>query len=377
MVINFSKAAIGAFFRVTHKETGKMYVGQLKPLNHELSNYISINNVIDGPNLIHLHEAIADKGLVVLIVEADRSLFDSPMTEQSRDNDRIQDAENEAKVFAKQLLTALQYMHHRNIAHLDLRPEAVLLQDDHLRLADFGQSRHLIRGKVTGNIKATPEFVSPEIAQGQTVTLAADMWSAGSLIYVLLTGVSPFLGNDDRETLTNIVNGNYSLDSKNISNPAKDFIRRLLLVDPGKRMSVDQALSHEWLSGPALADAELRIGSFQELKYRHKWLERRVFVQQSPSDKLSKLLESPRRALQRLKKVNAADNSRRQMRPPLYDVRKMPPSGQVPRQFLQSRPGIKPKLPPPEILAKLGIDPRKQGQFQVIPLPKTSRKPKL
>lgn len=49
--------------------------------------------------------------------------------------------EEQVRIFVKQLLTALQYMHERNIVHLDLRPEVILLQDDHLRLADFGQSR--------------------------------------------------------------------------------------------------------------------------------------------------------------------------------------------------------------------------------------------
>lgn len=93
--------------------------------------------------------------------------------------------EKQVQVFVKQLLTALQYMHHRNIVHLDLRPEAILLQDDHLILADFGQSRHLLCGKASGNIKSTPEFVSPEVVSGTMVTLASDMWSSGVLTYVL------------------------------------------------------------------------------------------------------------------------------------------------------------------------------------------------
>lgn len=93
--------------------------------------------------------------------------------------------EKQVKVFVKQLLTAIQYLHHRNIVHLDLRPEAILLQDDHLILADFGQSRHLLCGKVNGNIKSTPEFVSPEIISGLAITLSSDMWSLGVLTYIL------------------------------------------------------------------------------------------------------------------------------------------------------------------------------------------------
>uniref|UniRef100_A0A1I7S951 Protein kinase domain-containing protein n=1 Tax=Bursaphelenchus xylophilus TaxID=6326 RepID=A0A1I7S951_BURXY len=359
---------------------------------------------------------------------ADRSLLDSLVAHRSGDHVEVFGAEREAQVriFAKQLLTALQYMHHRNIAHLDLRPEAVLLQDDHLRLADFGQSRHLIRGKVTGNIKATPEFVSPEIAQGQTVTLAADMWSAGSLIYVLLTGVSPFLGDNDRETLANINNGNYLLDSEpfnEISNEAKDFLQKLLLLDPSKRMTVDQALSHDWLADPSLRDAKLRTDCLREFKYHYKWLERRVFVQQTPSDQLTQMLESPRRALAQIEKVNAAgslpqraepyviydynaikerddgipefvpgtnpqprsipkhiqEQIRQQIQrppPPFYDPQSMPQPGQDPRQPPPPGSGIPPNLRPEEILAQLGIDPRKLQGFQgALPPPESPRSP--
>lgn len=84
---------------------------------------------------------------------ADRSLLDSlvaapalTITDEYGDDATApvsgKNREDQVRVFVKQLLTALQYMHHRNIAHLDLRPEAILLQDTHLRLADFGQSRY-------------------------------------------------------------------------------------------------------------------------------------------------------------------------------------------------------------------------------------------
>lgn len=78
---------------------------------------------------------------------ADQSLLDTllaPVRNGASDPDTNlgRNREDQVKIFAKQLITALQYMHHRNIVHLDLRPEAILLQDDHLRLADFGQSRN-------------------------------------------------------------------------------------------------------------------------------------------------------------------------------------------------------------------------------------------
>lgn len=108
--------------------------------------------------------------------------------------------------------------------------------------------------------------------------------------------MSPFLADNDSETLNNVVNANYALDIpelNEVSSEAKDFIQKLLLIDFTKRMSVDQALEHDWLSDPSLKDAKLLTDCLREFKYQHKWLERRVFVQQTPSEQLTQLIEAP------------------------------------------------------------------------------------
>uniref|UniRef100_A0AC34Q288 Protein kinase domain-containing protein n=1 Tax=Panagrolaimus sp. JU765 TaxID=591449 RepID=A0AC34Q288_9BILA len=158
---------------------------------------------------------------------ADSSLLENLLPLPKKDDKIHRNREEEVQIFVKQLLTALQYMHDRNIVHLDLRPEVVLLQDDHLKLADFGQSRHLLAGKVHGEIQGSPEFVSPEIALGEMVTLSTDMWSVGVLTYVLLTGKSPFLGDNDDETLSNVVHGDVNFDIpefNHVSPEAKNFL---------------------------------------------------------------------------------------------------------------------------------------------------------
>lgn len=165
---------------------------------------------------------------------ADSSLLENLLPLPKKNDKKFQkNREEEVRIFVKQLLTALQYMHHRNIVHLDLRPEVILLQDNHLKLADFGQSRHLLAGKAYGEIQSTPEFVAPEIALGEMVTLASDMWSVGVLTYVLLTGLSPFLGDNDDETLSNVVRGdaNFNVPELNqVSPEAKSFLTNLLQV---------------------------------------------------------------------------------------------------------------------------------------------------
>lgn len=94
-----------------------------------------------------------------------------------------------------------------------------------------------------------PEYVAPEVTNNEGVDYAADMWSVGIITYILLSGISPFRGVNDRETLTKIRQGAWDFDDrwKNISNEAKDFIRSLLVYNVDKRMNVKAALTHPWL----------------------------------------------------------------------------------------------------------------------------------
>uniref|UniRef100_A0A0N4ZEY7 Protein kinase domain-containing protein n=1 Tax=Parastrongyloides trichosuri TaxID=131310 RepID=A0A0N4ZEY7_PARTI len=197
--------------------------------------------------------------------------------------------EDQVRVFVKQLLTALQYMHDRNQPHLDLRPEVVLLQDDHLCLADFGQNIHLRDGKINDSYITSPEFVAPEIVKGENAGIYSDMWSVGIMTFVLLGGVSPFLGDSDEETLLNVAEGKFDLQCKELSyvtNEGIDFLENLLVLDPMQRMTVNNALAHPWVSESSLLDAKLSSDCLREFKYRHKWLERRIFVQQTPTNSI-------------------------------------------------------------------------------------------
>jgi serine/threonine protein kinase len=83
-----------------------------------------------------------------------------------------------------------------------------------------------------------PEFVAPEVVNGDGVSLSADMWSVGIITYLLLSGNSPFRGANDRETLTRIKEGKYDFKDEwfsNISPEAKDFIQKLLVYNADGR----------------------------------------------------------------------------------------------------------------------------------------------
>ncbi|KAJ1353882.1 hypothetical protein KIN20_010652 [Parelaphostrongylus tenuis] len=293
-----TRAASGAPIRVKERRTGKEFLAQLKPIDDALQRNVDMYNSLDHPNIVQFHEVIKDGNHALVVYEnATGALLDSlahpgvAIGEPEGD-----DRERLVRVFTRQLLLALKHMHDMRIAHLDLRPETIMLQDDKLKLVDFGQSRRLLRGLITGTIQGTPEFVSPEIVRGYPLTLATDMWSVGTLTYVLLTGISPFHGDDDNETLANVSNCAYSLKGdewKPFTDEAADFVKNLLKEIPAERMTVDEALRHPWIADANLKTTPLTADTLREFKYRHKWLERRVFVQQTPSEQLLEAILTP------------------------------------------------------------------------------------
>ncbi|NXU14303.1 DAPK3 kinase, partial [Pardalotus punctatus] len=143
-----------------------------------------------------------------------------------------------------------------------LQPENIMLLDKNvpnprIKLIDFGIAHKIEAGNEFKNIFGTPEFVAPEIVNYEPLGLEADMclglepfWGIPTLSLLRLSGASPFLGETKQETLTNISAVNYDFDEEYFSNTselAKDFIRRLLVKDPKKRMTIAQSLEHPWI----------------------------------------------------------------------------------------------------------------------------------
>lgn len=100
---------------------------------------------------------------------------------------------------------------------------------------DLGLSHRLIPGSEHRALFGTPEFVAPEIVNYEPLSLGTDLWAVGVLTYILLSGASPFLGEDKQETYANVAACQYQFDDKyfsTVSEFAKDFISSLLVKDP-------------------------------------------------------------------------------------------------------------------------------------------------
>jgi serine/threonine protein kinase len=166
--------------------------------------------------------------------------------------------ERKVAVYIKKLLENINQLHSRNIVHLDINPENIILDDKtgKMRLVGFTHAKCLKPDTYTNSVNeliyhdyGQVEYVSPEVVEHNPVTLNTDMWSVGVLAYVLLSGKSPFYGSHPKETLCNIRKNSWSFgdDFSSISHEAKDFIQKLFVLEPKERMNVEQALNHPWI----------------------------------------------------------------------------------------------------------------------------------
>ncbi|XP_061305294.1 myosin light chain kinase family member 4 isoform X2 [Pezoporus flaviventris] len=216
----------------------------------EVKNEISVMNQLNHVNLIQLYDAFESKNDIVLVMEyvEGGELFDRIIDENCNLT------EMDTILFIKHICEGIQYMHQMYILHLDLKPENILCvnrEANQIKIIDFGLARrYQPREKLRVNF-GTPEFLAPEVVNYECVSFPTDMWSLGVIAYMLLSGLSPFLGDDDNETLNNILSCSWDFEDeefRGVSDQAKDFISKLLIKDKCWRLSATAALKHPWLS---------------------------------------------------------------------------------------------------------------------------------
>merc|ERR1711974_55553 len=119
--------------------------------------------------------------------------------------------ESEIREYIRQICCGCAYLAASNVAHLDLKPENIMCsnrEEKRIKIVDFGFAKRLEEGKETRVMQGTPEFASPEVVNYEPISTTTDMWSVGVITYVLLSGLSPFLGLDNQETFNNITSVN-------------------------------------------------------------------------------------------------------------------------------------------------------------------------
>ncbi|XP_031735132.1 serine/threonine-protein kinase Chk2 [Anarrhichthys ocellatus] len=177
--------------------------------------------------------------------------------------------ESVTKLYFYQMLKAVQYLHSKGIIHRDLKPENILLssQDDVclIKVTDFNQSRILEETLLMRTLCGTPSYLAPEVFTQASTTgysLAVDAWSLGVLLFVCLCGYPPFHESFGRSITEQIIDGEFTMVPskwRHISDQAKDVVRKLLVVDPRRRMTIEEALQHPWLQDGVMVQTAHRL----------------------------------------------------------------------------------------------------------------------
>ncbi|NXP26885.1 MYLK2 kinase, partial [Scytalopus superciliaris] len=214
---------------------------------------IDVMNQLNHHNLIQLYDAIETPREIILFMEF---VEGGELFERIIDDD-YHLTEVDCMVFVRQICEGIRFMHHMCVLHLDLKPENILCvaATGHMvKIIDFGLARRYNPNEKLKVNFGTPEFLSPEVVNYEQVSYSTDMWSMGVITYMLLSGLSPFLGDDDTETLNNVLAANWYFDEEtfeSVSAEAKDFVSNLIIKDKSARMSADQCLQHPWLNNLA------------------------------------------------------------------------------------------------------------------------------
>eukprot|EP01031_Cornospumella_fuschlensis_P041079 gene41079-50113_t len=154
---------------------------------------------------------------------------------------------DEARHFFHQIVAGIEYCHHHHIVHRDLKPENLLLDsDNNIKIADFGLSNITHDGDFLRTSCGSPNYAAPEVISGHLYAgPEVDVWSCGVILYALLCGTLPFDDESIPNLFKKIKSGMYSLPS-HLSQSARELILRMLVVDPMKRITIQEVRQHVW-----------------------------------------------------------------------------------------------------------------------------------
>ncbi|CEP11972.1 hypothetical protein [Parasitella parasitica] len=212
-------------------------LGILQKVRHE--HIVSLHDIYESPEAVYIVTDLCTGGeLFQRIVE--RGTY----------------TEATAADLVRQMLEGLAYLHSQDIVHRDIKPENLLFktpaENAELLITDFGLSKLLKNDhQILTTACGTPGYVAPEVLEGTGHGKPVDMWSVGVIMYTLLSGFTPFYGEDQNELFASIIKGQYDFDDENwdeISVEAKNLIDRLLTKDPAKRITAEEALKDVWIT---------------------------------------------------------------------------------------------------------------------------------
>ncbi|XP_017798624.1 PREDICTED: phosphorylase b kinase gamma catalytic chain, skeletal muscle/heart isoform isoform X2 [Habropoda laboriosa] len=264
--------------RCIEKETGIEYAAKIIDISNEtnedghtmkdatLQEVQILRRVAGHSYIIELHDVFESSTFIFLIFEICKNgeLFDYLTSVVTL-------SEKKTRYIMRQVFEGVQHIHNQGIVHRDLKPENILLDDNlNVKITDFGFARLLKIGDKLYDLCGTPGYLAPEVLKCNMFENAdgygyeVDVWACGVIMFTLLVGCPPFWHRKQMVMLRNIMEGKYSFTSPewaDITEAPKDLIRKLLVVDPKKRITIKEALEHSFFH-----TVELKAKSFNARK---------------------------------------------------------------------------------------------------------------
>lgn len=254
MLSEIGRGKFGTVYLCREKSTGLELAAKLVAVNRRderrnVEREVDVMRRLRHPRLIQLYDAYDWGKYMCVVLEL---ITGGELFERVIDEDFVL-TERACTVFMRQICEGIEFVHRQNILHLDMKPENILCltkAGNRIKIIDFGLARFYDPEKKLQVLFGTPEFVAPEVVNFDQIGYGTDMWSIGVICYVLLSGLSPFMGETDIETMANVTVAKYDFDDEafnEISEDAKDFISKLLVKDKESRPSATECLRHQWL----------------------------------------------------------------------------------------------------------------------------------
>ena len=257
VIKQLGKGGYGKVYEVKNKKTNEIrackHLSKLNMKNIEkFEREINILINSDHPNIIKIYEIYESQRSLYLVMEECKGgeIFDRII---EHIQSKTMYSEKDAAEMLQQVMSAIEYCHNNGICHRDLKPENLLYlkqgaeKDNPIKVIDFGLSQIISPEKKLKTKVGTAYYVAPEILQGN-YTEKCDIWSAGVILYIFLSGDPPFNGPSDAVIYGKIAEMKFNFPEKkwkNISNDAKDLIMHMIAPEK-ERYTAKEVLQHPW-----------------------------------------------------------------------------------------------------------------------------------